>query len=364
MFNTDLNTEVLDALFTHVDQVVFIRDVRISGFPIIYVNDAYTDIWAYSKEELYQKPESFIDSVHPEDQESVLRHAQEFLNGSVEMETKYRIIDANENIVHIRARTFLTNDETGIPKYIVGYARNVTDIEKHHATLLNLNATQDLLIQLLTQDLTLPVSGIKYLTRSANHQIRTEGKVRNTEYINEVVNQLNGVMKLLEDLLVYLEIQANRVRITYSKIEVFEQVNSVVKLYEDLAKSKGIEIRVQNSDNNVFIQTDILHFHQIIGNLLSNAIKFTPSNGLISVVVKDNVDFIEVFIEDTGVGIPANLLELVTSPFKGGRVGLEGERSFSIGLYISKELMKLMGGDLNISSQVSKGTKVCLVFPK
>jgi len=360
MLKGELNREVLDALFSHIDQVVFIRDVRKSGFPIIYINDAYTRIWAYSKEELYLNPETFVQSIHPDDLIFYLKRKDEFLSGRVEMETSYRIIDANDKIVKIKSRTFLTKDEANIPQYIVGYAQDITDVDHHHATLMNLNATQDLIIQLLTQDLILPISGVKYLIRSANHQIRTKGKVENTDYITEVIQQLNEVMKILEDLLIYLEVQSNRVRFTYNKLDVVDELSSLVKKYEDLASRKGIKINV--TAESCLLNTDIVHFHQIIGNILSNAIKFTPSNGVIDISIHLNQECIDVYIIDSGVGIPSELLNLVTEPFQGGRVGLDGERSLSIGLYISKKIMQLMGGDLYITSEVSKGTKVRLSF--
>ena len=361
MLKGELNIEILDTLFSQIDQVIFIRDVRVSGFPIIYVNDAYTHIWAYSKKELYENPNAFIRSIHPDDLGSVMKEAEVFLNGHVEMETKYRIIDAHDKVVQIKARTFLTKDESDVPQYIVGYARNITDVESHHSTLMNLNSTQELIIQLLTQDLTLPISGVKYLTRSVNHQIRTKGEIKNTDYIIEVIHQLNGVMKMLEDLLVYLEIQANRVRFTYSTADIADELCSVLGVYKDLASRKSVRINV--TAESFLLKTDIIHFHQVIGNILSNAIKFTPSNGFIDISINQNSEYLELAIKDSGVGIPSELLEVVTDPFKGGRIGLEGEKSFSIGLHISKKIMELMGGGLSITSVVSKGTEVVLRFP-
>jgi signal transduction histidine kinase len=361
MTQSELNIEVLDALLSHIDQVIYIRDLRIQGFPIIYVNDAFTQIWASKKEELYANSEFLLDSIHPDDRNRVVKETKEFLYGNAEKVTKCRIIDANSNVVQIQARAFITKDDANVPQYIVSYVRNITDEEKYNATLMNLNASQDLIIQLLTQDLTLPISGVKYLTRSANHQIKSSGAVNNTDYIVEVIHQLNGVMKMLEDLLIYLEIKANRVRFTYSTANIKTELNSVVKVYERLANRKSVKINTIT--DSFLLKTDIIHFHQILGNILSNAIKFTPSNGVIDIKVNHNSEYIELSVIDSGVGMSSELLEVVTEPFKGGRLGLEGERSFSIGLYISKRIMQLMGGDLKIASEVSKGTTVILRFP-
>jgi signal transduction histidine kinase len=135
----------------------------------------------------------------------------------------------------------------------------------------------------------------------------------------------------------------------------------VVGVYKDLASRKSVTINV--TTESYLLKTDIIHFHQVIGNILSNAIKFTPSNGFIDISINQNSDYLDVSITDSGVGVPSELLEVITTPFKGGRIGLEGEKSFSIGLYISKKIMELMGGGLCITSEVSKGTKVRLSFP-
>lgn len=362
MITDKLNKEILDSLFTHIDQVVFVRDVRTSGFPIIYVNDAYTKIWPFTKEELYNKPESFLESIHPDDIDQVIIDADVFLSGKVEMETEYRVLNANNQVIKIKNRTFLTYDEEGIPEFIVGFAKNITDIEIKNQMHLKLNQTHDLIIQLLTQDLALPISGVKYLTRSAIHQINQKGEIENKEYIYEIMNQLNGVTKMLEDLLIYLEIQTNRVRLTYTDCEIKSELNNVISKYSDEIRRKKINLNVKSIP--VYFNMDILHLQNILGNILSNAIKFTPDSGSIHIVVNELSKDLEVQFEDSGVGIPSNLLISITEPFKGGRRGLNGERSFSIGLYITNKLMQLINGTFTIQSEENRGTIVTLRFPK
>jgi len=357
-----LNTKLIDVLFAHVDDVFYIRDATVEGYPLLYVNDAYHTIWGKTTKSLYKHPDSFMDSVHPDDKLRVIEDAKDFLNGDHEISGNYRIIDFKGKVVFIQSKTFLIKDRNGAPLYIISYAINSSDVVNYHSILKRLNVTQDLIIQLLMQDLTIPISGIKYLAKAANHQIKTVGTLVNTNYVKEIVSQSNEVLKMLEDLLIYLEIQGDRVRVTLSSVFVEYEIRSVINSYKAQAEKKHISISLSNSSTN--ITTDIVHFHQIIGNILSNAIKFTPSNGSINISINDAGTFVLVRLTDSGVGIPKDLLPLVVLPFKGGRSGLEGERSYAVGLYISKMLMNIMKGSLGVESQLSKGTTVVLKLPK
>jgi len=362
MNNKGLNTKLIDTLFAHVNDVFYIRDASTEGYPLLYVNDAYHTIWGKTTKSLFKNPDSFMDSVHPDDKLRVIEGAKDFLIDDHEIVGNYRIIDFKGKVVFIQSKTFLVKDPNGTPLYIVGYAKDHSDVVNYHSILKRLNVTQDLIIQLLMQDLTIPISGIKYLAKAANHQIKNAGTLVNASYVKEIISQSNDVLKMLEDLLIYLEIQGNRVRITLSSVFVEYEIRSVINSYKVQAEKKNISISLSDSSTNITI--DIVHFHQIIGNILSNAIKFTPSNGSIHISINEEDTYVLVRLTDSGVGIPKDLLPLVALPFKGGRAGLEGERSFAVGLYISKMLMKIMKGSLDIESQVSKGTTIELKLAK
>ena len=103
---------------------------------------------------------------------------------------------------------------------------------------------------------------------------------------------------------------------------------------------------------------------QILLNLLSNAVKFTPEGGKITLSAKASKKNTTLKIADTGKGIPAEKLPKLTDPFT--RVGGDSylaEPGWGLGLTITKSLVELHDGTLDIKSKVGKGTTVTVTFP-
>jgi signal transduction histidine kinase len=116
---------------------------------------------------------------------------------------------------------------------------------------------------------------------------------------------------------------------------------------------------------DLYVSADQEKLEQILLNLLSNAIKFTPAGGRISVgaqVVGDNV---ELWVRDTGVGIPADKLETVFEPFvQIGRTLGSVHEGTGLGLAISRDLARAMKGDLKAVSDAGAGSTFTLTLPR
>jgi two-component system cell cycle sensor histidine kinase PleC len=113
------------------------------------------------------------------------------------------------------------------------------------------------------------------------------------------------------------------------------------------------------------VPADSRALHQILLNVLQNAIKFTPTGGGINVRVREAGAAINIFVEDTGIGIPAAALAKVGKPFE--QVENEFNRSHKgsgLGLAIARSLAELHGGGLRIRSQPGTGTVVLIHLPR
>ena len=107
------------------------------------------------------------------------------------------------------------------------------------------------------------------------------------------------------------------------------------------------------------IQTDPVRFRQILLNLVNNAVKFTPEKGMVALTAERADDRIRFTIEDTGIGIAEADIERLAKPF----VQVENQftkshKGSGLGLAIARSLIELHGGELEIASEVSKGTAV------
>ena len=130
------------------------------------------------------------------------------------------------------------------------------------------------------------------------------------------------------------------------------------------AQDKGIELVTEVSENIRPLNADKRAVRQILLNLISNAVKFTPVDGKITVSVKESKQNTTFKIADTGQGIPNNLIANLTDPFNRGEqdshLTVEG---WGLGLSITKSLVELHDGTMDIVSKVGKGTTVTVTLP-
>lgn len=148
------------------------------------------------------------------------------------------------------------------------------------------------------------------------------------------------------------------------------EVASVARVFEGLARAKALTLHVELDpliDCTVMI--DPLRFKQVVSNLLSNAIKFTHQGGVrlgacSSPTFNEGVFDLQLWMEDTGMGISADDQQRLFNPFVQGSNTDQSARSGSgLGLVISRNLCEMMGGKLQLSSVLGQGTRVDVTMP-
>ncbi len=149
--------------------------------------------------------------------------------------------------------------------------------------------------------------------------------------------------------------------------------NAIGKVYElirDDADAKGIEIECWSEIINPYIYQDIIHTTNVVMNIVRNAIKYTPKDGKIKIGIRqtkgpsDDICFVEFICEDNGIGISQEFLPYICNSFSREDNEINNEiQSSGIGLNISKALLELMDGTIEIKSELGKGTTVITKQP-
>ena len=112
------------------------------------------------------------------------------------------------------------------------------------------------------------------------------------------------------------------------------------------------------------VAADRDRIEQVLVNLLHNSIKFTPSGGGITISAISSGDFLQVSVNDTGVGIPEQDLPYVCSVFwQGGNALASKSRGLGLGLAVARRVAENHGGALDLVSEVEKGTAVSFYLP-
>ena len=226
------------------------------------------------------------------------------------------------------------------------------------------NKSKDNFLANMSHELKTPLNSINIISeimvknKSGN---LNEKEVKNLEVINKCGKDL---LNLINDILDLSKLDAKQSHVQYTKINIKEYMTSIYEMFYTQTKMKNLELIFKIDDNLDFIYSDQIKVKQIIKNLLSNSLKFT-AKGKIYFLVEDDKNSIKITIKDEGIGIPPNKIEDIFDRFK----QLDGSitRKYGgtgLGLAICKELITLLNGKINVSSQLNIGSTFEVFIPK
>ena len=178
----------------------------------------------------------------------------------------------------------------------------------------------------------------------------------------------NAMLRLLNDLLDLAKIEANQMSVNGEPADMRHTMRSCLRLMEPVAKAKRIHLNLDiDPDLPSRVVVDKMRLRQIVLNLLGNAVKFTEEGEValgLEIIPSGDDRVIRITVRDTGIGIPADRLENVFEKFT--QADATTARRFGgtgLGLPISAELARLMGGDLRVESELGKGSVFILDLP-
>ncbi len=191
----------------------------------------------------------------------------------------------------------------------------------------------------------------------------------------EQLNALDRIKKnerhllaLINDILDFSKLEAGAARLEIRDVRASEILDSLEALIGPLFSAKGVAYSIRKCDASTMLRGDTERIVQICLNLLTNALKATKPGGEAVVFCEDvdgAPDKAAIHVRDTGSGIPAERLEAVFSPFTQlGRTLSTPESGVGLGLAISRELARAMGGDVTVTSEVGKGSTFMLTIPR
>jgi two-component system cell cycle sensor histidine kinase PleC len=189
------------------------------------------------------------------------------------------------------------------------------------------------------------------------------GDKRYAEYVRDIHSSGEHLLSVINDILDMSKIEAGKMTMRFEMLDLHDVVEDAVRLVRGRADEQGLRLSV-DMDGLPEIEADFRALKQVLLNLLSNAIKFTPRGGAVRVWGRpargqDGIDRVQVNVQDTGIGISREDLARLASPFE----QVESQHSKTqqgtgLGLALSKALIGLHGGSLEIHSEPGKGTTV------
>ena len=213
----------------------------------------------------------------------------------------------------------------------------------------------------MSHEIRTPLNGILGFLELLNTTDLTEEQL---DYVNTISQSAKNLLQIVNNILDVSKIESNKVSLELIDFKAVDEFENTIELFGTPAAQKNIEFTTQISPNiPSVIKGDILKIKEILTNLLSNAIKFTPNNGHIHVKIQlekiiDNKAKIYFEIRDSGIGMSEEQKEKIFEAFSQADESVTRKYGGTgLGLTIVKSYVEMMGGKINVESELNKGTR-------
>ncbi|RPI76340.1 MAG: PAS domain-containing protein [Ignavibacteriales bacterium] len=292
-------------------------------------------------------------------------------NSTEKHSCELEIINKEKRLFHVRLEGLKLDDTLEPdPKCQVAlidlteYKKIEDSLKETNEALTILNSTKDKFFSIIAHDLRSPCQSLLNYSELLAKEIKSlsqEEIILFSKGLNDILNSING---LLENLLNWSMMQRDMLEYKPVNVNLYNVVNKIIEISGQSAKEKNISIS-SIIDTRTFVYADVDMLRTVVQNLIINAIKFTNKGGQINVSSVDKDGFVEVSVQDNGIGIDeeksAGLFNFSTLFSTNGTAG---EKGTGLGLPLCKEFVERNEGKIWVESKPGKGSKFTFTLRK
>ncbi len=225
------------------------------------------------------------------------------------------------------------------------------------------NRAKSTFLSNMSHDIRTPMNAIIGFTTLAVSNIENKEKVR--DYLGKILASSNHLLSLINDILDMSRIESGKIHLEETKVNLSDLLHDLKTIISGQIHAKQLELYMDAMDvTDEDIYCDKTRLNQVLLNLLSNAIKFTPAGGTVSVRLrqfpstqKDCAQY-EIRVKDNGIGMSQEFAQKIFDPFERERTSTVSKiQGTGLGMAISKNIVNMMGGTIEIKTQKNKGTE-------
>ncbi|HKS29187.1 MAG TPA: ATP-binding protein [Pyrinomonadaceae bacterium] len=238
------------------------------------------------------------------------------------------------------------------------------ELNEANAKLRELSEMKEEFLALTTHDLRSPltvISGvISFFTSGRLGELTPEQH----NMVAMMERNAQSLIELVNDLLDASKLESGTMRLELASIELRGLLDELRETMEPLAREKGLRMDEELPADLPLIEADRAKLRRILVNLVSNAIKFTSRGGRVTMRAAREDGYIRISVSDTGVGIAPDDVKRLFDKYEQARSrATRGEKGTGLGLYITKQLVELHGGEIKVESEVGKGSTFSFTIP-
>ncbi|ASB48335.1 PAS domain-containing sensor histidine kinase [Alkalitalea saponilacus] len=260
------------------------------------------------------------------------------------------LISANRVVIEKKQYVLLTIDD-------------ITKQKEQEEMLKKLVKTRDKLLSVIAHDLKSPLSVI---IGFADYMVANFDKVEKEQintFLEHIQQSSHDAYNLLDNLFEWTSNQWNKTSMIPKAVKVGDMCNDVLDFCRSIAKGKEVRIELAEHYSGFWVLDEDM-IKTTLRNLVINSIKFTNRGGIVQLETAKNGETLRFVVSDTGIGICKEALEsLFKGNGNGSSSGTESEKGSGLGLLICKEFVEKHGAQLEVASEVGKGTSISFSIP-
>jgi PAS domain S-box-containing protein len=333
---------------------------------------------------------------HPDNPRAIFLSHMERHGAVVGLESAWMRQDGT--LLHVRENAHAVCDDEGTIQYFEGTIEDISDRRRQEDTLARqaevlraskemvevkarelgvineqlreseqelreINAGKDIFFALLAHDLRSPFATVMGFSELLVADIESFSKDELKDVALQINKTTHHVYNLLNNLLAWSRIQTGGLDCQPIKVDLWETVINTMNMFFVHAIKKRIEVK-NVVPMRLFVWADKTMLESILQNLLSNAIKFTHEGGEVTIMAVEQDGKIEISVADNGVGMrPDQIQRLFRINQQSSTLGTAKEKGTGLGLILCHELVKILGGKIEVESEERNGTRFRFRLP-
>ncbi|MFX1322667.1 MAG: ATP-binding protein [Promethearchaeota archaeon] len=348
--------------FRTITEQSFMGIIIVQGGKVLYMNKAVSVITGYPLEEILQwSMKQYIQLIHPEDAKTINERVQKNIEGDVSPFSTniFRIIDKKGDtkwIADYTARIIIEGKVANIISLM-----DVTDrveaeqiILEENKKLIELDQMRQNLLTRISHELKTPLTSIFGVSQYFMGSIISKLDDNMKEFLIISHRGILRLKELIDNLIDASQFNMKKIKLRIENISLNKLIKDCARELSYLISARNLELRLELI-NEIDYPVDKIRITQTLINLISNSIKNTPAGGKIILKLQENNKFVDIIVEDNGVGLTSSEKEKLFKKF--GKIERYGQNldvdieGAGLGLFISKEIVELHKGKILVESK-------------